>query len=275
MHELVLDTEANSVLVAYMPTPKDMVLARSQGWYRIPVSDRSPLLLRNGKLTHIAFYQPSSFGEDRYTIRWYSPVTSLTVRRRIEVIPDEPHHPNSNKNYYIVGCKDVQELPDPIRSLRPRRRLIFLPTTLKRLLTAKDINQLFNDSPLESLLWNELTKADIPSERQFDVRVGERWFKLDFAVFCKTSNIDIECDGDKHHMDPASVEKDKWRANLLSAEGWHVLHLTSYKLRHEMPAAMILVRDAVNRYGGLCDPNSDGGYRYTRDPDEPQQRLFD
>ncbi len=187
MHEVVLDTEENTVLVAYVPTPKDFAIARLQGWYRIPV-DHAPNMLRRGKLTHIAFYHPAAFGEERYTIRWYSPVTSLKVRRRVDILPQESLHPNAQKEYYVVGCAEMRELPSVIRSRRPRRP-IFIPTTYRKLQTATDINHLFNDSPLENLLWQELNKADIPTERQFDVRAGDRWFKLDFAVFCKTANL--------------------------------------------------------------------------------------
>lgn len=273
MHEIVLDTEENTVLVAYLPSPKDLAIARSQGWYRIPVMHAPPLIAK-GKATHIAFYQPREFCDDRYVIRWYSPVTSLMIRRRVEVLPDEHLHGNAQKDYYIVGCTDLRELSEPIRSRRPRRA-IFIPTTLKYLHSARDINELFNESPLESLFWNELLKAKIPSERQFDVKVGARWFKLDFAVFCKTTNVAIECDSDKHHMSNEAVEKDKWRANQLASKGWQVLQLTSSKLRYAMPETLSMVREAINRYGGLQDPESEGGFRYTHDPDDPQPRLFE
>lgn len=38
MHEIILDTEKNNVLVAYLPSPKDLALALGQDWYRIPVA---------------------------------------------------------------------------------------------------------------------------------------------------------------------------------------------------------------------------------------------
>lgn len=275
MHEIVLDTDENTVLVAYMPSTKDMAIARTKGWYRIPVTERAPELLRSGKLTHIAFYQPAAFGDDRYTVRWYSAVTGLQIRRRVDVLPEQPLHPNAQKEYYIVGCAEMRELSIPVRSKRPRLRAVFVPTTLRRLFTATDINHLFNDSPLETLFWTEMVKVDIPCERQFDVRAGGRWFKLDFAVFCKTSNLDIECDSNKHHMSPDAVEKDKWRANLLASKGWRVLQLTSSKLKQEMPAAMSMVREAINHHGGLLDSDGDGSSRYTLGPDDPQPRLFD
>ncbi|MBL7981941.1 MAG: hypothetical protein JNL52_09050 [Flavobacteriales bacterium] len=271
--EIVLDTEENHVLVAYLPTTKDLALAQREGWYRIPV-EHAPKLISEGKATYIAFYQPRAFDDDRYTVRWYSPITGLAIRKRIEFLPDEPHDPNAHKDYYVVGCERLQQLPHPIRSKRPRRP-IFFPTTLKRLFTAKDINQLFNDSPLENLLWNELCAAGIPAERQFEVRAGDRWFKLDFAIFCMKNNLGIECDSDKHHIDPVSVEKDKRRMNLLATAGWHILPLTSSMLRKEMPATMHMVREAIAKYGGYQDPADPSGFKYPVEPGDPQPRLFD
>lgn len=273
MHEVVLDTEVNDVLVAYLPTPKDLAIALAQGWYRIPVSS-APRLITEGKASYIAFYHPKAFGADRYRIRWYSRITSTVIRTRSAILPDEPLHPNAAQEYYVIGCRQMQELPTPIPSKYPRRA-IFFPTTLKKLFTATDINHLFNDSPLETLLWLELNQAGIPSERQFDVRAGDRWFKLDFAIFCKVAKLGIECDSDTHHMQPAAVEKDKRRFNLLQNHGWHIRQFTTTNLRKEMPSTMSMVREAINHYGGLQDQGSDGGYRYTQDPDDPQPRLFD
>lgn len=273
MHEVVLDTEENHVLVAHMPTPKDLAIALQQGWYRIPVSS-APSIIQAGKATHIAFYQPKAFGDDRYMVRWYSPITSLVIRKRAELLPGEPLHQRAEKQYYVVGCTGMQQLTPPIPSRIPRR-VIFFPTTLKKLFTATDINHLFNDSHLETLLWKEMLKANIHSERQYDIRAGGRWFKLDFAVFCKTSNLDIECDGESHQRYSEAVEDDKRRSNLLASAGWNVLRFTSTVLRTEMDKTMSMVHDTINRYGGLSDADSDGGFRYTKGPDDAQPRLFD
>lgn len=273
MHEVVLDTEGNNVLVAYLPTRKDLAIALEHGWYRIPVA-HAPPIIRKGKATHIAFYQPKAFGDERYMVRWYAPITSLVIRKRSEILPGEPLHPHAAKDYYVVGCAGMQQLAKPIPSMIPRRA-IFFPTTLKKLFTATDINYLFNDSPLETLLWHAMLKADVPAERQFDIRIEKQWFKLDFAVFCKTGNLDIECDGEAHQRSPEAVEKDKRRSNLLASAGWNVLRFTSTVLRTEMDRAMNMVHDTVNRYGGLVDPDSEGGFRYTHGPDPPQPRLFD
>ncbi|MBK6629499.1 MAG: hypothetical protein IPG35_18245 [Flavobacteriales bacterium] len=80
--------------------------------------------------------------------------------------------------------EDLLLLPNPIHSRKPRR-LLFVPTTLAKLVTAPEINFLFNDSPLENLLWTRLMDLGIPSERQYEVVVGPARPKLDIAVFCK------------------------------------------------------------------------------------------
>ena len=193
--------------------------------------------------------------------------------QRSEILPAQPNHPNADKDYYVVGCKDLQELPRVVPSRKPRR-LLFIPTTLEKLLTAPEINFLFSESPLEELMWAELLRASIPAERQHDITVGRLRFKLDFAVFCKERNIDIECDGDKYHMSPEAVERDKRRSNALTSHGWADLRFTTTQLTTEMPATMSLVGETINRYGGLQDPNDPNEYRYVEPPDDPQPRLF-
>ncbi len=195
-----------------MPSIADWHLARERGIYRIPVRS-APELIRAGRLTHIAFYFPKAFGVEGCTVRWYAPVSSLLIRKRREILPDQPDDPKANTDYFVVGCKGLQELPRVIPSRKPRR-LLFIPTTMEKLFSAPEINFLFNDSPLEELMWEELLRAGIPAERQYDVTVGQLRFKLDFAVFCKERNVDIECDGDRYHMTPQAVERDKRRSRL-------------------------------------------------------------
>lgn len=262
----------NTVLVALLPTVADWALAREQGIYRIPVRS-APELVRTGTLTHIAFYFPMAFGAEACTVRWYAPISSLVIRKRSEILPGQPNHPNADTDYYLVGCKDLQELPRVIPSRKPRR-LLFIPTTLEKLLNAPEINFLFSVSPLEELMWAELLRAGIPAERQHDITVGPLRFKLDFAVFCKERNIDIECDGDTYHMAPEAVERDKRRSNALTSHGWADLRFTTTQLTTGMPATMSLVSDTINRYGGLQDPNDPNEYRYVKPPDDPQPRLF-
>ena len=65
-------------------------------------------------------------------------------------------------------------------------------------------------------MWAELLRAGIPAERQNDITVGPLRVKLDFAVFCKERNVDIECGGDRYHMSPEAVEPACGRQGRLS-----------------------------------------------------------
>ena len=47
------------ILVAVMPSPRDLEIARVLGWYRIPFRYAPKIVY----VDYIAFYQPSVFGE--------------------------------------------------------------------------------------------------------------------------------------------------------------------------------------------------------------------
>lgn len=241
----------NTALVAIVPSRRDWNLVREQGWYRIPVR-AAPAMVKDGSFTHLAFYFPSEFGVEKYSIRWYAKVEGITLRKRKELI-DEPQHRNAEQDYYVLAVPGLRKLPNPIHSRKPRR-LLFVPTTVAKLLTAPEINFLFNDSPLENLLWTRLMELGIPSERQFEVPVGPSRFKLDIAVFCKQRSIGLECDGDEHHMRRSAVERDKRRSNILQSLGWSVMHFTTQALSKDMPGTLQLVQESIAQYGGLWHP---------------------
>ncbi len=244
----------NTALVAVVPSRRDWDLVRALGWYRLPVR-KAPAMVKDGSITHIAFYFPSVFGEEKQSIRWYAPVEGITVKKRVELIPLEPTHRNADEEYYVLACPGLRQLPNPIYSRKPRR-LLFVPTTLPKLLTAPEINFLFNDSPLENLLWTQLMTLGIPSERQYEVLVGPARFKLDIAVFCKDRNIGLECDGDEYHMRRSAVERDKRRSNLLQSTGWSLLQFTTRELTQNLDASLTMVQESIAQYGGLWHPRT-------------------
>jgi len=105
----VRDLEPNTALVAIVPSRRDWELVRTQGWYRIPVRT-APEMVKEGEVTHIAFYFPSEFGEEKYSIRWYAPVEDITIRKRKELL-DDPRHRNADEDYFT--------LPQGLPSRRP------------------------------------------------------------------------------------------------------------------------------------------------------------
>jgi len=248
----VYKLEPNNVLVALVPSRRDRDLIRTQGWYRIPVRT-APAMVEERSITHIAFYFPSEFGEEKYSIRWYAPVQDITTCTRKELL-DEPQHRNADQEYFVLAVPGLSTLPNPIHSRKPRR-LRFVPTTLAKLLSAPEFNFLFNDSPLENLLWNRSMVIGVPSERQFEVLVGPARFKLEFAAFCKERSIGLERDGDATHMRRSAVEKDKRRSNSLQSQGWSMLHFTSNELTTNMDHTLSVVQESIGRYGGLWHPD--------------------
>ena len=162
----------------------------------------------------------------------------------------------------------------PIESLR-KRRILFINTSKKHLFNAKEINDLYYESPLEEKLWDEFKKLSINAERQWEIILDKRTFYTDFALFCKARNIAVECDGDSYHMENKNVEKDKKRDNLLFVNGWETMRFTSKSLNEELEQSVRLIKQAVNKYGGLEKPDAPRDFEYIRTQEEKQMFLFD
>lgn len=121
---------------------------------------------------------------------------------------------------------------------------------------ADQINDLFDDSPLEDLLWRELKRLNIPAERQWEVKTETFYYQLDFAFFCNVGNLDVETDGDTWHLQRDRVELDNRRNNDLESLGWHVLRFNTHAISEQRTEYCIpRIQETINRLGGL---RSDG-----------------
>ncbi len=250
------------VLVAFLPEPRDLHLAETQGWYRIrqrTLAER----LRGGlsSFRFLAFYQPESFGPEKYSVRRFARIRSIREAPRVELLPDETGHPRAHHVYCKLELGPVQLLDRPVISLRPRR-ILFFPTTWERLQKAEEINELFVGTTLEDVLYRQLRMMELRPEREYyldwpnPARRGQPKHPmfLDFAVFCRDRNLNIEADGDAWHTGPTAAASDNERDNLLEANGWHVLRFNRAQIQQEMPGVAAVIRTAVNRYGGHRDP---------------------
>jgi hypothetical protein len=140
-----------NTLIGMVREKRDVTIARAEHWYRIPVKS-APEMVKSGTLTTLALYQTKAFGEDKYTARWWGDVEHISIKKRVELLPKEAHHPRAEEPYYRIQLrKPLQELPKPIVSPIPRRNP-FILTTRERLRDAKDFNDLFCGSPLEEPL---------------------------------------------------------------------------------------------------------------------------
>jgi hypothetical protein len=137
------------VLVAIIRTRRDLEIARLLGWYRIPIQS-APKTIR---VDWLAFYQTADFGEQRWSVRYVAPVTGFEMVRRLDLIRDEPEHPQAQAPYYKVQLGALQALPNPIMAAR-WRRFTFLYTTGERLLRARRLRELTVAGPAErDRLW--------------------------------------------------------------------------------------------------------------------------
>lgn len=211
------DKPAKPVLIAILKDKRDFVIAQEKHWYRIPVKS-APRNVRDLTLEQIAFYFPKAFEDQAYSVRLFAPVKRVRIVKRKELLPEEILDARSEQDYFKIELGGLQRLPNPIPSKR-QRRVVFIETTPHRLFYAKELNDLYHESPLEEELWSAFKVEHIDAERQFFIGARGSRYCLDFALFCVRRNIDIECDGDKFHLQPTRVRRDKRRSNTLESLG--------------------------------------------------------
>ena len=156
------------VLVAYVPEPKDFVCIREERWYRIPV----PYAPKGLFAEYIAFYFGGSFGDQKWAIHYYARNLGHELTTRITLLPDEPEHTRANEMYYKVQLGPVQELEQPIPSLR-WHRLTFVHTTWDRFQDAAEINDLFLDGgDYVDRLYATLKDRGVQAQRTYQIKDG-------------------------------------------------------------------------------------------------------
>jgi very-short-patch-repair endonuclease len=244
-------TNRGEVLVAIINNKPDWKIACEQHWYRIPVSSVKKLLKNRFPPKWLAFYQTKIFGEEAYAIQYYATVLKITEVTRSQLFPDCKSDRKAQKRYYKLQFKDLQQLPQPILSRR-LRRLVFIPTTWQKFITAVEINDLWDESPLEDKLWAELKRHEIQAERQEYVKVKNKNYCLDFAIYCAEGKINIETDGDTWHSNKKQIPLDNERDNALETQGWRTLRFNTYHVREQMTQYCIpTIAENINRLGGI------------------------
>jgi hypothetical protein len=144
------------VLVALLPSPRDLEIARLLGWYRIPLRTAPKVIA----VDYLAFYQPASFGDRGGQIEFISQVRGHELATRAELLRDERDHPRSNEEYYKVQLGPLEKLPRPVTTEK-WRRLTFLYTTGEYLLTAKSLTDLVVAGDERELLWRSLRERAV------------------------------------------------------------------------------------------------------------------
>ncbi|MEE8357764.1 MAG: hypothetical protein V3R33_10710 [Anaerolineales bacterium] len=139
------------ILVAIIPTPEDLQVARVLGWYRIPIRTAPRIL----NVDFLAFYQPASFSERKWRIEFLAPVIGHELTTRIDLLREEEDHPRAGEEYYKVQLGPIQSLPHPIAA-GEWKRFTFLYTTGEYLQSAKKLTELTVRSAERRSLWKAL-----------------------------------------------------------------------------------------------------------------------
>lgn len=140
------------VLVAIMPKPRDLDIARLLGWYRIPLKSAPRILQPDA----IAFYQTSSFSKGhRSQIECYAEVSGVELTTRAELFRDEPEHPRAQEEYFKIQLRSVRQLPHPILA-DEWKRFTFFYTTGSRIKSAETIRGLAMNARERGDLWRIL-----------------------------------------------------------------------------------------------------------------------
>ena len=243
------------VLVAIINNRGDFNIAYEQHWYRIPVSSAKKFIKQNWPPKWLAFYQTRIFGQEAYAINYYSKVIDIQKVYRQQLFPNEPLNEKSHKKYYKLILQPLQRLPKPIISRR-FRRIVFITTTTEKFFNANEINDLYDESPLEDKLWEELKRLEIQAERQEWVTVNNNNYRLDFNIYCLEGNVDVETDGDIYHANPKKSTKDNIRNNDLESAGWKVLRFTTIQIKNQLTEYCVPnIVGTINYLSGLDEAN--------------------
>jgi hypothetical protein len=155
----MLPSPSALILVAYLPEPRDMEIARLLGWYRVPLR-KAPKVI---DVDYLAFYQASPFGaEHRWKIETFAAVRGYEMARRAELLRDEPEHPRANEEYYKIQLGPLERLPSAIQAGR-WKRITFLYTTGERLQTAQTVRDLVVRDDEREILWKSLRERALHS----------------------------------------------------------------------------------------------------------------
>lgn len=244
-------SKTEELLVGIVSTQSDFEIIQDQHWYRIPIEKVKNQLKRRWPPKWIAFYYTNAVKDFPQMIIHYAKVKNISEASRQELFPVDKQPYKSSRRYYKISFDKVETLPKPILSRR-WRRIVFINTTHKKFKNAIEVNDLFDGSNLEDRLWAEMKRKMISAERQEVVKVDDKFYFLDFAIYCKKGKLDIETDGDRYHHNSEAAAKDNIRNNDLTSNGWNVIRFDSNQIHEKLESYCLpIIMTNVNKLGGI------------------------
>lgn len=228
-----------NVLVGVLKNKRDLRILLKSLWYRIPAA-----YFPKRKFRYVAFYQPASFGRRGKRIEYYASVVRKGKTKRINLLPKERSHPRANDDYLKIEFAKIEKLPKPIRNIIPRR-ISFGFTTLKNLLSVKNILELYGVPPTEQIIEKQLNYLGIKPVREYNISKGGKRYRIDLAILLKNGKIAIECDNLKAHRSKVQVKKDKIKDSFLRRHGWQVIRLKESEIIEHLDLCIKEIKKAI------------------------------
>ena len=173
------------ILVALIPKPRDMEIARLLGWYRIPLRSAPKVV----NVDYLAFYQDSAFGTNhRWRIEMIAQVRGQELTTRGELLRDEANHPRAHEEYYKIQLGPLEPLPQPVLAGN-WKRVTFLYTTGELLRSAKTMRDLVVRSEERDILWKSLRERALKGNQYQAEQLPE--FDLDPILLAMLGDLNM------------------------------------------------------------------------------------
>jgi hypothetical protein len=143
------------ILVAIIPTPEDLQVARVLGWYRIPLRTAPRIL----NVDYLAFYQPAAYQERRWRVEFFAPVLGHELTTRVELLREEKDHPRADEEYFKIQLGTIFPLAQPIQA-GDWKRFTFLYTTGEYFQHARELTDLTVKPAERRQLWKALRERN-------------------------------------------------------------------------------------------------------------------
>ncbi|MEK9180047.1 MAG: DUF559 domain-containing protein [Patescibacteria group bacterium] len=235
---------AKIVLVGVLKTKRDLDILLLEKWYRVP-EKYAP----TKHFKYLAFYEPATFDRRAKRIRYYARVLGYRMATRGDLLPGETGHPMAREPYLRFRIGKIKKLRHPIKNIVPRR-ISFGFTTLKRLLTSKNILELYDVASTEQIIGDLLKHTGLQMTAQHNIAIDKKRFRIDFALFCRRGKVAIECDNKKAHSRKQQRKKDREKDRMLRHAGWRVIRLQEKDIIERPSWCLAKITKIVRHLGG-------------------------
>ena len=189
-------------------------------------------------------------------MNYYAPVKRYRIVTRAELLPEEADHPRAGDRYFKVEIGPLQKLAQRVPSQR-LRRITFIPTTLERLLSAEEINDLWLGNPLQERLWAALKAEEIEAEREVEVQDERTVYAADFAIPCVEGEVVILCGArasEELGAEPRPLRDQE--VGYGAAAQQVVLRFDAQAIAEALPDCVAAIAEEVARLGGSTQNDS-------------------